>query len=274
MDMAKVVAVLLTHGGDVRDYYGEFAVPGPGHAADRGADHVRHRIGSDAGRGRRRRGARRQGRHRQPASDPADRDLRSRADSHLPAGPDRLLRRGRADACGRGVHDAGAAESSDADRAARVRRQEHVVRSFRQAGGHQHLPVSASAPIGDGSDMEAREGADACRARGRLRVRDRRHRRGARAAISGRQPDAHRARARRRDAAAVSSCSSIAPSASDALCRAGARWSGSPKARPTTMLAGLHRAVADLLAKIENPARRSRRWACAPTSRITSRRMR
>ncbi|WP_293974351.1 iron-containing alcohol dehydrogenase [Sphingomonas sp.] len=29
MDMAKVVAVLLTHGGSVRDYYGEFAVPGP-----------------------------------------------------------------------------------------------------------------------------------------------------------------------------------------------------------------------------------------------------
>lgn len=29
MDMAKVVAVLLTHGGEISDYYGEFAVPGP-----------------------------------------------------------------------------------------------------------------------------------------------------------------------------------------------------------------------------------------------------
>lgn len=29
MDQAKVVAVLLTHGGKVSDYYGEFAVPGP-----------------------------------------------------------------------------------------------------------------------------------------------------------------------------------------------------------------------------------------------------
>ncbi|HVI99317.1 MAG TPA: iron-containing alcohol dehydrogenase [Sphingomonas sp.] len=29
MDLAKVAAVLLTHGGDVRAYYGEFAVPGP-----------------------------------------------------------------------------------------------------------------------------------------------------------------------------------------------------------------------------------------------------
>jgi alcohol dehydrogenase class IV len=29
MDLAKVVAVLLTHGGKVQDYYGEFAVPGP-----------------------------------------------------------------------------------------------------------------------------------------------------------------------------------------------------------------------------------------------------
>ena len=29
LDLAKVVAVLLTHGGSVRDYYGEFAVPGP-----------------------------------------------------------------------------------------------------------------------------------------------------------------------------------------------------------------------------------------------------
>lgn len=29
LDLAKVVAVLLTHGGSPRDYYGEFAVPGP-----------------------------------------------------------------------------------------------------------------------------------------------------------------------------------------------------------------------------------------------------
>lgn len=29
IDMAKVVALMLTHGGSVRDYYGEFAVPGP-----------------------------------------------------------------------------------------------------------------------------------------------------------------------------------------------------------------------------------------------------
>jgi alcohol dehydrogenase class IV len=29
MDMAKVVSVLLTHGGQPSDYYGEFAVPGP-----------------------------------------------------------------------------------------------------------------------------------------------------------------------------------------------------------------------------------------------------
>ncbi|PBC35599.1 alcohol dehydrogenase [Rhodococcus sp. ACS1] len=30
MDLAKVVSVVLTHGGDVRDYYGEYLVPGPG----------------------------------------------------------------------------------------------------------------------------------------------------------------------------------------------------------------------------------------------------
>nr|WP_201762372.1 iron-containing alcohol dehydrogenase [Pseudarthrobacter psychrotolerans] len=29
MDMAKVVSVLLAHGGEPKDYYGEFAVPGP-----------------------------------------------------------------------------------------------------------------------------------------------------------------------------------------------------------------------------------------------------
>jgi alcohol dehydrogenase class IV len=29
MDMAKVIAILLKHGGSPRDYYGEFAVPGP-----------------------------------------------------------------------------------------------------------------------------------------------------------------------------------------------------------------------------------------------------
>ena len=30
MDMAKVASVVLTHGGDVRDYFGEFRGPGPG----------------------------------------------------------------------------------------------------------------------------------------------------------------------------------------------------------------------------------------------------
>ncbi|AKS34582.1 iron-containing alcohol dehydrogenase [Mycolicibacterium goodii] len=30
MDLAKVASVVLAHGGDVRDYYGEFLVPGPG----------------------------------------------------------------------------------------------------------------------------------------------------------------------------------------------------------------------------------------------------
>ncbi|MGP3533785.1 iron-containing alcohol dehydrogenase [Microbacterium sp. RD1] len=30
LDLAKIVAVVLRHGGDVRDYYGEFLVPGPG----------------------------------------------------------------------------------------------------------------------------------------------------------------------------------------------------------------------------------------------------
>lgn len=30
MDLAKVAAAVLTHGGDVRDYYGQFLVPGPG----------------------------------------------------------------------------------------------------------------------------------------------------------------------------------------------------------------------------------------------------
>src|SRR5687767_12591889 len=29
MDMAKAVAVLLTHGGDISSYYGEYKVPGP-----------------------------------------------------------------------------------------------------------------------------------------------------------------------------------------------------------------------------------------------------
>lgn len=30
MDLAKVASIVLAHGGDVRDYYGEFVVPGPG----------------------------------------------------------------------------------------------------------------------------------------------------------------------------------------------------------------------------------------------------
>ena len=29
MDLSKVVAIALTHGGDIKDYFGESKVPGP-----------------------------------------------------------------------------------------------------------------------------------------------------------------------------------------------------------------------------------------------------
>ena len=47
LDMAKVTALLLAHGGSVRDYYGEFKVPGPVLPLIAAAHHRRHRFGSD-----------------------------------------------------------------------------------------------------------------------------------------------------------------------------------------------------------------------------------
>ena len=41
MDMAKCVAVLLQHGGSLRDYYGENKIPRPGRATDRCAHHLK-----------------------------------------------------------------------------------------------------------------------------------------------------------------------------------------------------------------------------------------
>ena len=44
IDLAKVTALLLAHGGALEDYYAVQSVPGPDRPADRAADHRRHRL--------------------------------------------------------------------------------------------------------------------------------------------------------------------------------------------------------------------------------------
>ena len=66
IDLAKVVALVLAHGGSVRDHYGENQVPGPDRAGRRDPHHGRHRLGGDAGRGPHRPGA-----HRARSASPA-----------------------------------------------------------------------------------------------------------------------------------------------------------------------------------------------------------
>ena len=58
MDLAKITAVVLAHGGSPRDYVGDDKIPGPIYAAHLRADHRRHRLGGV--------GRLRAHRHRQP----------------------------------------------------------------------------------------------------------------------------------------------------------------------------------------------------------------
>ncbi len=108
MDMAKAVAVLVTHGGEPSSYYGEYKVPWPGHPAHRGAHDIGHRLRGDTccrGFGHRQR---HKDRHRQPAPHSASCGVRSRADVELSAGTDCLFRRRRAHSCHRIFHGSGA----------------------------------------------------------------------------------------------------------------------------------------------------------------------
>ncbi len=50
IDLAKVTALLLAHGGVLEDYYAVQSVPGPIVLADRAAHHRRHGLGGHAGR--------------------------------------------------------------------------------------------------------------------------------------------------------------------------------------------------------------------------------
>ena len=85
IDLAKVTALLLAHGGPLSAYYGEHLVPGPDRPADRPADHRGHRLGGHAGLGDRRSRARHEGRDLEPVPDPAHGDLRPGADADVPA---------------------------------------------------------------------------------------------------------------------------------------------------------------------------------------------
>ena len=104
LDMAKCAALLLDPrrplAGLLRRVQGARSRP----AADRGANHSRHRLGGHPGRGDFRSRPDAEGRHLQPASDPGSRDLRPGTDDDLPAGADGDRRRRRADPRHRGVH--------------------------------------------------------------------------------------------------------------------------------------------------------------------------
>ncbi len=71
LDLAKAVAVVIAHGGQASDYYGETPRPGTGGPRGRPAHHGGHRVGGDARGGADRPRARQQGRHLQPAPRPA-----------------------------------------------------------------------------------------------------------------------------------------------------------------------------------------------------------
>ncbi len=79
IDLAKVTALLLAHGGALEDYYPLQSVPGAVAAADRAADHGRHRLRGHARLGHHRSRDADEDRRRQPAPDPAPRDLRPAA---------------------------------------------------------------------------------------------------------------------------------------------------------------------------------------------------
>ncbi len=92
MDLAKVAAIMLAHGGDIRSYYGEFKVPGPVLPADLDSHDIGNRLRSYPRRGPRRSRTRHEGRHRQPLHHFPYGDLRSRIDLHMPARIDRNFR--------------------------------------------------------------------------------------------------------------------------------------------------------------------------------------
>ncbi len=70
LDAAKLVALLLAHGGPLSRYYGEERGAGPRAADRRHPDHRGHRVGGDPrGRGRGL-GARAEGGHLEPVPDP------------------------------------------------------------------------------------------------------------------------------------------------------------------------------------------------------------
>ena len=125
IDLAKVTALLLAHGGALEDYYPVQSVPGPDRAADRAADHRRHRLGGDAGLGHHRPEDRDEDRRREPAPDPAPRDLRPAADRRRAAHGHRARGHRRALARDRGLHGrargaVGPTSSSAARRSART----------------------------------------------------------------------------------------------------------------------------------------------------------
>ena len=133
LDLAKAVAVLLTHGGTPADYYGELRVPGPVVPVVALPTTAGHGVGGDAGGGAHRPRPDQQGGDLQSLPDPARRRLRPGADRRLPGPAHRERGRGRPLPRRRGLHRDPPAGDLRARHRARLRRQERADRHLRAA---------------------------------------------------------------------------------------------------------------------------------------------
>ena len=153
LDLAKATALLLTCGGQIDAYYGEFKVPGPvlpviaiPTTAGTGSEVTPVAVIGDSARNTKIGVS-------SPFLIPGRRDLRPRADIQLSAGVDRVLRRGCADSRDRGIHRGRTTPTPELGAAARVRRKKRPVGPLRPAGDHLDLARSAPQPIATGRDL-------------------------------------------------------------------------------------------------------------------------
>ena len=200
IDLAKVTALLLAHGGALEDYYPVQSVPGPVLPLIALPDHRRHRFGGHAGLGHHRPEDRDEDRRREPAPDPAPRDLRPAADARRAA---TVTAHSGIDALSHAVEAYMAAREEPVARP-RARppagRQEPALRHAR--ADRRRAPGAQPRARRRGRLRPRGPHRDALRQpAGRDRVRQLRRVRRARAAVRGRRRDAHVARARHRAAA-------------------------------------------------------------------------
>ena len=156
IDLAKVTALLLAHGGPLSTYYGEHLVPGPGGAARRAADDGGNRLGGHAGLGHRRSRARHEGRDLEPVPDSAHGHLRPGADARRC--PPSVTAHSGIDALSHAIEAFMAVSRPRLAAAARARggRQERALRRARAGGRPRDRRLTSSAPSGRGRHGGAR----------------------------------------------------------------------------------------------------------------------